>query len=287
MKNQFIVPSISNSSIFVETSDIPTNQEYDCSMHVHGEYEILKVLEGKVYFYTLDEEYQLASGDVIFVNSYIPHGTIVHKNTRSVLVQFGASVDADRLELGMSKYLLRFLNGDNKNVVLFEKKSEIDTTISSLLDKVFNEYIMQEESYEAFIKAHVCMMIAELERHKIIKDAVDLFDSQNLKKVIPALSYAEEHYREEISLETASRVLHLNEYYFCRLFKKTVNTSFLQYLNFVRVCKAEKLLLTTNKSISEIALETGFSSSAYFNRIFKKYKSCTPKFYRNIKFSRR
>ena len=103
-------------------------------------------------------------------------------------------------------------------------------------------------------------------------------------KIMPVLEYIDKHYSEALTLPELSKILNINEYYFCRLFKKMVNTSFVQYLNFVRVCKAEKMLLSTDKSISEISYETGFSSVSYFNRTFKKYKLSTPGNYRKIKY---
>ena len=72
--------------------------------------------------------------------------------------------------------------------------------------------------------------------------------------------------------------------YFCRIFKSAIGATFTEYLNFVRICKAEKKLATTSESILEISAEVGFSSVSYFNKIFKKYKNCSPSAYRSTAY---
>ena len=102
----------------------------------------------------------------------------------------------------------------------------------------------------------------------------------SIVRIMPALEYIDENYYKEISLDEISGGLSLNPYYFCRLFKSATGSSFCEYLNFVRISKSEKLFKTNDKSIMEISLDVGFSSVTYFNRIFRKYKGCTPTVYR-------
>lgn len=75
-----------------------------------------------------------------------------------------------------------------------------------------------------------------------------------------------------------------NKDYFSRLFKKHTGTNVTEYVNFVRTCKATGLMDSTY-TFSEIACDVGFSSLAYFNKIFKKYRHCTPSEYRKMLYS--
>lgn len=61
----------------------------------------------------------------------------------------------------------------------------------------------------------------------------------------------------------------------------TIGNTFTEYLNFVRICKAEHML-RSGSSISDAAYVVGFSSLSYFNRVFKKYKFCSPSDYKKI-----
>lgn len=118
---------------------------------------------------------------------------------------------------------------------------------------------------------------------EILKDAVSFFDEKSINRIYPALEYIENHYNENISLDDVSATLNVDKAHFCRLFKKATNTSFVQYLNFVRIQKAEKLLTETELSISEISHRVGFSSPTYFAETFRMIMNCTSRFYKKNK----
>ncbi|MBE3102525.1 MAG: helix-turn-helix transcriptional regulator [Firmicutes bacterium] len=107
--------------------------------------------------------------------------------------------------------------------------------------------------------------------------------NEELNRLGKVIEYIELHYNEDINVEMACGLLNLNYFYFCRMFKKVIGRTFVQYLNYVRVSVAEKLLLTTNMPITDIIMETGFSSLSYFNRIFKSHKGCSPSTFRKSK----
>ena len=77
-----------------------------------------------------------------------------------------------------------------------------------------------------------------------------------------------------------ARLCNMSYRYFSRIFKRVMNKSFNDYLNFVRITEAEKLLTATDMNITEIAYATGFSSSSYFIKIFSKYKNVSPSRFR-------
>ena len=91
----------------------------------------------------------------------------------------------------------------------------------------------------------------------------------------------------DITLDDVAKEQNLNPSYFCRVFKRASGSSFVDYLNFVRICKSEKMLATSEKSILEIACDVGFSSLSYYTRIFKRYKNCTPNEYRRAYYESR
>lgn len=94
------------------------------------------------------------------------------------------------------------------------------------------------------------------------------------------LDYIDNHYMEDLSLETVASAAGFSKYYFTRLFKQYTDTTFYDYLSYKRIRVAESLLSRPDLSITEIALQSGFSSISTFNRIFKKLKNCSPTEYR-------
>jgi len=88
------------------------------------------------------------------------------------------------------------------------------------------------------------------------------------------------YYNDITSLDMAS-ICNLSYSYFSRAFKKIMKKNFKEYLNYIRISKAEKLLSTSELNITEIALAVGFSTSSYFIQQFKQYKGISPKQFKN------
>ena len=94
--------------------------------------------------------------------------------------------------------------------------------------------------------------------------------------------YIHTHYTKNISLDTIAGIAGFSKFHFSRLFKQFTNMSFYDYLNKERIQVAETLLLNHKLSITEVAFQSGFSSIATFNRVFKKFKNCTPTEFRTL-----
>ena len=105
-------------------------------------------------------------------------------------------------------------------------------------------------------------------------------DESGYSRVIrKAFIYIEDHYHEDISLDSISEVVFLNKNYFSELFKKEVGKSFVQYLTEYRLEKAKLLLSIGGFKGNEVADMTGFQNNSYFIAVFKKYEGCTPREY--------
>ena len=95
--------------------------------------------------------------------------------------------------------------------------------------------------------------------------------------------YLDEHYREDITLDSLCRWFGYSKTRLNQLFREYTGTSVCRYLMDVRMENACRMLRGSGESIYSIAMETGFSSQNYFSRQFKKYIGCTPGEYRKAK----
>ena len=84
------------------------------------------------------------------------------------------------------------------------------------------------------------------------------------------LSYIEENYHQDISLESAATEVFMNKNYLSSLFCSEMGVGFTKYINDFRLKKAKILLRETELNINEIANMTGFATANYFVRVFKK-----------------
>ena len=117
------------------------------------------------------------------------------------------------------------------------------------------------------------MLKSMVERHRL---SAPQFDPHIAK----AVQYAQDHYQDAITLDHVCDSLNLNKNYFCDLFKNSTGTTFINFLNQVRIDKSRYLLTHTAHSIIEVALSVGFNNHNYFSLTFKKLTGVTPTVYR-------
>jgi len=103
-------------------------------------------------------------------------------------------------------------------------------------------------------------------------------ESRRIKKVH---EYLITHYTEEIRLAQVAQLVGMSEASFSRFFKLSTGKCFTDYLIDIRLGFAIRLLVDSEHSIAEICFKCGFNNISNFNRIFKKWKGCTPKAFRD------
>jgi len=99
---------------------------------------------------------------------------------------------------------------------------------------------------------------------------------KKLERFNKILQYIESHYAEDLSLDKLCNMVNMSRYYFCRLFKQVTGKTLSEYVNYVRINKAEQLLRNTGHNITEISMMVGFDNANYFSRLYKKYKKVPP-----------
>ena len=98
--------------------------------------------------------------------------------------------------------------------------------------------------------------------------------------IIAAKAYIEKHIAEEISVADIAHELKISVYYLAHLFKSNTGITVTEFKNEYRLTKAKRLLVSTKRSIADIASEVGFCNSSYFAEVFAKNESIPPSEYR-------
>ena len=94
--------------------------------------------------------------------------------------------------------------------------------------------------------------------------------------------YIEAHYMEELSPYEVAKQLYISYSCLAKTMQEFGHTSFTKYVNQVRIENAKRLLAITDKNVTEIGLECGFSVTSYFIKTFHQLTHMTPKAYRNL-----
>ena len=158
------------------------------------------------------------------------------------------------------------------------------------MDRIIEEYKEKQPFCEAMIYADLINVFAALgcrategmyDRTKGQEGNTTVKQKEYMETVLNACSYINHHYQENITLEQVASISGFSKFHFTRIFKQCMDMTFYEYLNEKRITKAEELLYTTVLSITDIAMNSGFSSISAFNRTFKSIKGCSPSEYRN------
>lgn len=99
-------------------------------------------------------------------------------------------------------------------------------------------------------------------------------------RILKALRHMERNSHRSVTLAAAAHAADLSPSRFCAVLKQETGTTFSRLLNRMRIDHAALLLRTTNFSVGEIALRCGFADQSYFTRIFRHYRGCTPRQFR-------
>jgi two-component system response regulator YesN len=139
------------------------------------------------------------------------------------------------------------------------------------------EESLKHSPFYSMLKNSVIDMLSEM---------IDtILKTRNWKKemiIKTCLQYIEEHYAEDLFLESVASKFYFNTSYFSHYFKVNTGISFSQYLLRTRLRKGKELLEETDSKIYEISKLIGFKDTKYFNRVFKKEFGVTPEEYRRI-----
>lgn len=129
--------------------------------------------------------------------------------------------------------------------------------------------------HNEFMSALLNTAIVEIIRSSKLKEI-----QVNENRITRIIRYIHEHYAEEIQLKDLSERFFISEYYLCREFRKYTNRTVVEYLQRTRVMNAQRLFMATDMNVSQVAVETGFSSLTHFNRVFKEIAGMAPSKYR-------
>ncbi|MDQ0891239.1 AraC-like DNA-binding protein/mannose-6-phosphate isomerase-like protein (cupin superfamily) [Paenibacillus sp. V4I9] len=246
--------------------------------HSHMQVEFLVVIEGQLGIQTKHDYTVMAPGDVMVLGSSQPHRT--YKYSADALRQIVFQIDLKQhFDLSTMPYLHCFselthpLEQFNE---LFQGNAAVKQAAYNLIMQIYEESQSRKMGYELAISAAIKNLLLLMLRNDK-RDFSALAEDSGISRVRPALDFIDEHLSERISVEDMCSVLNLSYHYFIKYFKKVMGISFVDYVNYKRIKKAERLLLTGDLSIMDVSFEVGILNMAQFYKLFKRHNQCSPK----------
>lgn len=251
--------------------------------HWHEEMEIIYVTEGMISVSVGNNEYALSVGDIVLVHPQTIHAIRQHNGDSALYynILFRLSMLENAADdTCREKYLEPIYNRRLLMPEYLTSEHPLHRQIEPIIRKLTTEPHYQRFHKELLIKARVFEIL-----HRILPfceqaDSVSANEDIAYEKLKRSLIYIEEHYSENISVETVAAESNYSASHFAKLFRHLTGDSFTQYLKNYRLEMAAVRLRNEKTKISEIALSCGFSNLSYFSRAFLEKFGLSPSDYR-------
>ena len=248
-----------------------TNDEI--SVHYHQNIEIFYILRGKLDIKIDESMYHLNKGDIILINANKRHSVTGKEN----LLGARFEIDFHLLAEYMGTLQLMFWC----NTVI--DKNDAYKELRQLFDRILERYFEKNDKAALYLNALYYETLYILTSNFMVKAddvRLDMEHSQDRIRIKQIQNYIQANYQKQISLNDLADRLYLSNAYLSKYIKKHLGLTFLEYLNNVRLFHAVDELLYTNKSITHIAMDNGFPTSAAFTKIFRDIHGESPSEYR-------
>jgi AraC-like DNA-binding protein len=255
-----------------------TVSAFEFKWHYHPEYELTLITKGKGKRLVGDSNESFETGDLVLLGPGLPHtwssDAVKRNNASAVVIQFSEEFIQNFLQLhGFEK--INHLLASASRGLFFPNSKEISRLVEQLPEFGGVEKVTS-----------LLTILQQLTSQKTIKLSSEYFNpvkgEETESRINKVCQHIQKNAAKTIDLEQTAGLIHLSPSAFCKFFKRATGKTFSDYVNDIRVGNACQLLTESDKTINEIAFDSGFESLTYFNRVFLKKKSVTPRQFRKV-----
>ena len=229
-----------------------------------------------------EETYHLEKGDIMFLHSGTIHALTGPSSGSRLIFQFDVEIlyslkEFQSLLFSFPSFLI--LRRDLKDPTYTAAERLL---LSAIWESRHKKLLWEASLYALVLELYTLLFRSSSLQMQVFpgKETGGLSSHQEnhpyQEKFLAVCQYLNQNLSSGITLEMAASYAGFSKFHFSRLFKDFVGMSFSQYVTMQRVHKAKLLLLTTQASITDIAMEAGFNSSSTFNRVFYQYEKMSP-----------
>lgn len=234
--------------------------------HWHENIEVLCCIDGQGTVICDSDIINVKKGDTVIINTRCIHSIMAKSSFKYYFLMIDNSYFAE--------------NGINKENIYF-KRMFTDEASNKIFDNINETYETEDEFSLAKKRSSVLEYILFLCKNYSMKNIKsEKVYSKVYNRVVEVMDYINQNYAKKIALDEIAEVAGYSKYHFARLFKDITGFTIVEHINAKRCGEAKKLLIKTDKPVSQICYECGFESCSYFSKTFKKLYGCMPSQYR-------
>lgn len=259
---------------FIEIEYRQQKKEFHMAdLQAHDFYEIYYLLKGNRNIFIEDKIFTLSEDSVVIIPPFL-----MHKTEGGPYKRINLYISGDLLDESEKK----FLSGSS-NFFAFK----LDGGKKGMLASLFRPFLSSAGEKDVLIKkyspafAKILLYVLQTSRLTPIPSSETAPKSKTNKSVIlDVVAYINTHFRESITLDLLKKKFFISKNTLCKNFQEVMKCSVIEYCAAVRLNEAKHQLLTTKKSIEDIADSCGYSSANYFSLFFKSKTGISPSNYR-------
>ncbi len=250
-------------------------------LHKHSFFEICYAFEGQGIFRITRRDYEVQAGQVFVARPGETHEIISSEEDPLGIYFWSYTLIPPRecqQEAGVDVLLNAFLTSQ-------KPLSTSSPAMPRILELLTEEIVQKEPGYVQAIEGLVVKLL--LDTARAVVEVLPQFILDDLSAKSPeetvihmVVRYLRDNYNHAISIRDLAAQVHLSERHICRLFRKMMGMSILEYLTKLRVEIAAQLLLERRLAIKEVAQTVGYPDVRYFTTLFRQYTGLTPAVFR-------
>lgn len=254
----------------------------DVPWHWHEELEINYVVSGEVELSITDKTYILKEGEACFVNSNVI-SKYTYPTESHMMTHFFHSVflSGHYKSIFETKYVEPIIQNKKLKIVIIKGETKEQR---ELLAKIRELGVLQEQANVEFQTRNkiteIWLLLMEVIKNR--QEEQSQVPSLARERLFSMMQFIHQNYADKITLEDIASSAAISSRECLRCFNMCLRETPIEYLTNYRINMAKDLLKHSNKSITDIALDVGFSNAAYFTKVFKQVRQITPKEYRKL-----
>jgi AraC-like DNA-binding protein/quercetin dioxygenase-like cupin family protein len=268
--------------VHISLEKIQAYEQDSFPWHWHPEIELTWVMSGQIEYLVNDKKYLLREGDGLFCNSNSLHsGYMVDRTDCNYLsVTFHPRfIYGYENSLLQTKYVDFITANESWHSLRLQRENGRHQEIVSQIRNIYQIFRTSPPDYELQVHLILAGIWQKLYLHYHSLPVSEQQPQKHLTRLKEILSYIQEHYAQELTLDEIAEHVNICKSECCRYFKKYMKITIFDYILFLRI-RNSLPLLKEGESVTKIASMTGFSTPAYYGQIFKRYMGCSPSRYR-------
>lgn len=249
--------------------------------HFHPEAELILIESGRGHRLVGDALCEFGPGDLVFLAGDLPHS--YHSlpppsggNGKAAVIQFRWAQLLDWSSWDHELHYLERLHEEAVTGLCF------GSAASESIGPLFQRVIAASSLAQLTALFELLEGLAALGTRQPIASPLTRLepDQTHLERLDLVTDHLFTHYREPVTLTEVAQLAHMTPAAFSRFFRRHTHRSFVRFVNELRIGHAARLLIETDRTVLDIANDSGFRNLANFNRRFREIEHCNPSEFR-------